>query len=256
MLIALIHHCKDKDQFTGVADVLVNIFEEEGTKELTNEERLRRMLEVASVACSIRQGSRMSPKHLSTMLSRFPSLPLTPPLHPAILKSSLSVLTAGDMALWAGPGRAVLSCAFEQRPELALPLVLKNSGALLKTMPRKTMEVLAALGRGGRLDRGAVDVEERFGEREFSEENVLLLDSLSSRVTMQLTLAVCCVDEAVDKLYQVELQTQREELPDTRGLLPQSNEAAPNASDAFAVHFSLCPDYVCGEYCPRRRVVD
>ena len=105
------------------------------------------------------------------------------------------------MALWTGPGRIVLSRAFEQRPALALelcgtlaelnwggwkllalPLVLKHTGLLLHTMPAKTLTLLAVLERGGRLDRGAVDVvwkarlegwvEERFGEWHFSEENV------------------------------------------------------------------------------------
>lgn len=58
VLTALIHHCKDKEQFSGVADMLVAQFEER-VKDPTDEERLRRVLEVASVVCSVRQGSRM-----------------------------------------------------------------------------------------------------------------------------------------------------------------------------------------------------
>lgn len=142
-----------------------------------------------------------SAKHLSTVLSHFPSIPLTDALHAPSLKFTLSVLTAGDMALWTGPGRTVLSRAFEQRPALALelcgalaelnwrgwkllalPLVLKYTGALLQTMPGKTLGLLAALERGGRLEKGVVDmvwrtrlegwVQERFGEWVFGEENV------------------------------------------------------------------------------------
>lgn len=149
----------------------------------------------------IRANRHPAEKHLSVLLSYFPSLPLTAALHASELKFTISVLTAGDMALWTGPGRTVLSRAFEQRPELALalcgalaelnwggwkllalPLVLKHTGTLLKTMPGKTLALLASLERGGRLEKGAVDVvwktrlegwvEEPFGEWEFSEESV------------------------------------------------------------------------------------
>ncbi|KZT64878.1 hypothetical protein DAEQUDRAFT_769307 [Daedalea quercina L-15889] len=230
VLTALIHHCKDKEQFSGIADVLVAKFEE-CVKEPADEERLRRMLEVASVVCSVRQGSRLSSKQLSTLLSHFPSLPLTALLHVAVLKFAISTLTAGDMALWTGPGRTVLSRAFEQRPALALelcgalaelawggwrllalPLVLKHTGELLRVMPGKTLEVLAALEKAGRLERDAVDVvwrkrladwvDERFGGWEFSEENVLLLHgvvALSNHLPTIVPLLVSIVDSCLER---------------------------------------------------------
>lgn len=192
---------------------------EECVKMPTDEERLRRMLEVVSVACSVRQGSRMTrechlcqyagaqltplcpAKHLKSLLSQIPTFPLTSTLHPAVLKFSLSTLIAGDMALWAGPGRIVLLRAFDTRPVLALelcgalaelgwggwrllalPSVLKWTGELLGSMPGRMLELLAALEEGGRLEKDVVDVvwrkrvmdwvERRFGEWEFNEENV------------------------------------------------------------------------------------
>lgn len=58
VLTALIHHCKDKEQFSSVADMLVAQFDQL-VKDHIDEERLRRMLEIASVVCSVRQGSRL-----------------------------------------------------------------------------------------------------------------------------------------------------------------------------------------------------
>ena len=58
VLTALIHHCKDREQFSAVADMLVAQFEER-VKDCSDEGKLRRVLEVASVVCSVRQGSRM-----------------------------------------------------------------------------------------------------------------------------------------------------------------------------------------------------
>ena len=64
VLTALIHHVKNADQFSPLADVLVQQFCAIATCSSTDikQERLRRILEVISVPCSVRQGSRLSRK--------------------------------------------------------------------------------------------------------------------------------------------------------------------------------------------------
>lgn len=99
-LTALIHHCDSPDQFSSIADVVVKRVEEalaqshmsesgvesvpEGQQgqdrqpenlDLAHRERVRRALRLAAIACGVRQGSRLSPSHISrliALLSHFP----------------------------------------------------------------------------------------------------------------------------------------------------------------------------------------
>ena len=138
-------------------------------------------------------------KHLQALLTRFQSLPLTEDLHSSLLKFTVACLTAGDMALWMGPGRKVLERAWDEMPTLALdmtgalselnwggwkllalPHVLRRTAALLETQPQKTLEMLSALHKDLRLD--AVDatwnqsvqswVDARFEHWQGSQEQV------------------------------------------------------------------------------------
>ncbi|OCH91059.1 hypothetical protein OBBRIDRAFT_887230 [Obba rivulosa] len=201
LLTALIHHCKSSEQFTPLADVLLVFFTQVLQASEPDREHLRRILEVVSIACSVRQGSRLTPQHLYAILTPFPTLPLTDELHDALLKFSVSALTAGDMALWMGPGRKALEHAWE-RPQLGLeltgaladagwggwkllaqPLVLKRAPQLLDSHTRETLELLVVGQREKRL--GEVDVvfrqrlqtwvEGRLSSWELTEDNVLIL---------------------------------------------------------------------------------
>ncbi|GJE97349.1 DRIM domain-containing protein [Phanerochaete sordida] len=166
LLTALAHHCKTAEQFSPLSDLL--------TEQLTSApkedtEQLRRLLEIVTVPCSVRQGSRMSAKHLATLLSHFETLPLSDALHAALLKFAAACLTAGDMALWMGPGRKVLARVWA-RPALALelcavladlnwggwkllalPQVVKHVPDLLDTHAEKALELLSALQQAKRL---------------------------------------------------------------------------------------------------------
>ncbi|KIP04980.1 hypothetical protein PHLGIDRAFT_25296 [Phlebiopsis gigantea 11061_1 CR5-6] len=160
LLTALSHHCKSADQFSPISDFLT---EEFTSSPKEDSETLRRLLEVVTVPCSVRQGSRMSAKHLATLLSHFQSLPFADRLHEALLKFSAACLTAGDMALWMGPGRKVVARVWE-RPTLALelscvlsdlnwggwkllvmPHVVKSVPDLLDAYPEKALELLSTL---------------------------------------------------------------------------------------------------------------
>jgi hypothetical protein len=62
VLTAFIHHVKNADQFSALADLLVQKFcaSAKFTNTENEQEHFRRMLELISVPCSVRQGSRMS----------------------------------------------------------------------------------------------------------------------------------------------------------------------------------------------------
>jgi U3 small nucleolar RNA-associated protein 20 len=62
LLTALIHHCKSAEQFSPVADYLVNEYSTAVTsKSIENDhERLFRILRVVSVPCAVRGGSRLA----------------------------------------------------------------------------------------------------------------------------------------------------------------------------------------------------
>ncbi|TBU52202.1 hypothetical protein BD310DRAFT_784738, partial [Dichomitus squalens] len=196
---ALIHHCKSADQFSPVSEAIVDRFAE--VVKSADEERVRRVLEAISMVCSVRQGSRMSHKQLSALLSEYPSIPTSEVLHSALLKFATSALTAGDMSLWMAHARKVLAHAWE-RPLLgieltgalselswggwklvALPYVSANTHKLLESHSGETLELLAALHREKRL--GEMDlvwkqrlwtwVEKRLEGWERSEENARVL---------------------------------------------------------------------------------
>lgn len=136
------------------------------------------------------------------MLSQFLSLPLSDRLHPSLFKLSVACLTAGDMALWMGPGRKVLERIWEVRPALALdvtsglsdlnwggfkllalPHVLKRTSAALDTDPYNTLEMLSSLQKDKRLESAETNwrqhlqawVDTRFQDWSGSEEQARLL---------------------------------------------------------------------------------
>ncbi|EKM53531.1 uncharacterized protein PHACADRAFT_99272, partial [Phanerochaete carnosa HHB-10118-sp] len=153
--------------------VFVSACKQLADAEKEDSELLRRLLEVITVPCSVRQGSRMSAKHLTTLLSQFESLPLSDLLHEALLKFVAACLTAGDMALWMGPGRKVFVRIWE-RPVLALelctvlsdlnwggckllasPHVVKLVPDLLDSHTEKALELLSALQKEKKLQAEA-----------------------------------------------------------------------------------------------------
>lgn len=64
-MTALIHHCKSSEHFSPVADVLLEIAAEgvRGAEEEDGKDRLGRILDIVTIAASVRQGSRLPRKY-------------------------------------------------------------------------------------------------------------------------------------------------------------------------------------------------
>ncbi|TCD65551.1 U3 snoRNP protein [Steccherinum ochraceum] len=164
---ALAHHCKNPEQYTPTVEYAIQQLVSADHGET---ERSRRLLELLTVPSSVRQGSRLSQQQLSTLVTQLQSVPLCDELHDAVLKLTTACLTAGEMSLWLGPGRKIIKRVWE-RPALALelcgtlgdlgwggwkmialPHVLKKTAELLDSHTEKTLELLCALYKQGRLE--------------------------------------------------------------------------------------------------------
>ncbi|KAG1818154.1 armadillo-type protein [Suillus subaureus] len=192
VLTALIHHCNGPEHFSIVASLIVDRFCAVSQADDTNHQHLQRAMQITSVICAVRQGSRLScmsslflslahplnfapvANHLTQLASRLASLPLDVPLHSEILNFASSLLTAGDMSMSTGPGRAFVARALGVPSfglmlcgvlaELGwggwklvgLPALLKATSGLLQAEPTLTLRLLASLQHSGKL--GEVDI--------------------------------------------------------------------------------------------------
>ncbi|KAG1731833.1 armadillo-type protein [Suillus paluster] len=192
VLTALIHHCNGSEHFSVVASLIVDRFCAVSQAEGANQQQLQRAMQITSVVCAVRQGSRLSrlyflflrlvhslkfspvASHLTQLASRLGSLPFDALLHPEILSFASSLLAAGDMVMTAGPGRAFVARALSVPSfglmlcgvlaELGwggwklvgLPALLKATPSLLQAEPSLTLRLLASLQNTGKL--GEVDI--------------------------------------------------------------------------------------------------
>ncbi|EPQ55347.1 hypothetical protein GLOTRDRAFT_42472 [Gloeophyllum trabeum ATCC 11539] len=184
LLTALIHHCKGPEQFSAVADALLDQVAAlvQGLVDEKDHEPLRRMLEVLAVVCSVRQGSRLSQKQISIILSHVAAIPLTESLQASLLKLTVAALIAGELSLSLGPGRKVVEQSLQHPPFalqlygslaelqwggwklIALPNLLKAAPDLLHKEPRRTAELLATLYKKGMLGEVDAGFKVKFGE--------------------------------------------------------------------------------------------
>lgn len=65
-MTALIHHCKNAEQFEPVADTMM-LQLKDCVKTPADVEKLRRILEITTVAASVRQGSRLTRKWIAIL---------------------------------------------------------------------------------------------------------------------------------------------------------------------------------------------
>ncbi|KAG2102831.1 armadillo-type protein [Suillus discolor] len=174
VLTALIHHCNGPEDFSVVASLIVDSFCVVSQAGGANHQDLQRVMQITSVICAVRQGSRLSTNHLTQLASRLASLPLDVPLHSETLNFTSSLLTAGDMTMSTGPGRAFVARALGVPSfglmlcgvlaELGwggwklvgLPALLKATPTLLQAEHTLTLRLLASLQHSGKL--GEVDI--------------------------------------------------------------------------------------------------
>ena len=127
-LTALVHHVKNAEQFALLGDLIIQKFSEllksTDIKSESDIERLRKMIEVVGVICSVRQGSRLNgmlftsivdvsdhiciaylESQISLLFAQLDALPLTiPDLHRTLLRYVTALFLAADMSMWLGPG--------------------------------------------------------------------------------------------------------------------------------------------------------
>ncbi|KAL5498462.1 UTP20 [Sanghuangporus vaninii] len=125
VLTALIHHCSKAEQFSVVAEPLIRKF-----VETTDAECSKRMLELLIVLCTVRQGSRLAPKQVSTIMDATIKLSLNANLRNSILTLNTAALSASsaDLSIWMGAGRRVIEHAWSVDAQLAVSL----TGSLLE----------------------------------------------------------------------------------------------------------------------------
>ncbi|KAG8773650.1 U3 snoRNP protein [Ceratobasidium sp. 428] len=185
VLTALIHHSKT-ESFAGVAGVVVarleaeiaRVEETKGSKEkgreVGDEERLVRAVEVATIICAVRKGGKLTSATVSALLALVPRiLAVSTPSPEAKAKCRaylIAALVAGDMAAWIGSGRRALDAVWKDPVEglrvagilselgwggwksILLPHVLRRTPETLASSPTQTLLVLAHLYSAGQLD--------------------------------------------------------------------------------------------------------
>ncbi|KAL4079019.1 armadillo-type protein [Scleroderma citrinum] len=177
-LTSLTHHCNGPEGFSTVAEAITSRFGSTVTRSPQDIERIRRMLLLVSVVCSVRRGSRLSGPQLSQLASTLESIPILPSIEPALLTFSSSLLIAGDTPLATGPGRTFILRALDVAPmfgvsligvladlgwtgwtSIAQPALLRATSTLLDHAPKQTLHLLARLVRMDRLARGSRGVD-------------------------------------------------------------------------------------------------
>ncbi|KAJ1305976.1 hypothetical protein OPQ81_010691 [Rhizoctonia solani] len=170
VLTALIHHSKT-ESFGGIAGVVVAILERElamleseskgkgKAKEHSEtvseqEDRLVRVVEIATAMCAVRKGGKLSRPTVSSILTAVPRIFTCSeksrgrPEYRALI---VSALMAGDMGSWIGPGRHVLDSVWKEPLEgMRLSAILSELGwggwksMMLQHVLRRTPETLAS----------------------------------------------------------------------------------------------------------------
>ena len=167
-LTALVHHVKNAEQFALLGDLIIQKFTEllksTDIKSESDIERLRKMIEVVGVICSVRQGSRLNgmlfasivdvsdhiyiaylESQISLLFAQLDALPLTiPDLHRTLLRYVTALFLAADMSMWLGPGLKFLQRTWRwnsataeheesmspQELEISMTFTLKFNGCL------------------------------------------------------------------------------------------------------------------------------
>ncbi|KAF8589509.1 hypothetical protein K439DRAFT_362879 [Ramaria rubella] len=159
----------------------------------------RYIMNLLSIACSVRKGSRMTQKQLSRVLTHLAQhdVLFTDPKH--VLMLGTAALMAGEMPIWMGPGRKFIEASWKNSavgPKLSgalsdlhwggwrlieLPFTLKYTLQSINIDPLPTLSLLATLSRSQRLD----DVDEGWLARVAESVDVRLVAWNMSETDLQ-----------------------------------------------------------------------
>lgn len=143
-----------------------------------DEEQMRRVLEIATIPCSVRQGSRLTDTQKSTLFAELESIPLS---QPSLLQFAVAVYTSTEMASWLSHGMKFLQRAWGSEDHfgfalqlngalaelgwggwklVALPLVLKNTvkPEVLEAHGQRVLQFLARVKKAKRVSAGEADL--------------------------------------------------------------------------------------------------
>lgn len=228
MLTALIHHVKNADGFSSLGNLIVQ--QVKTTIKTGDEEQIRRVLDIATIPCSVRQGSRLTEAQKASLFAELENLSLT---NPSLLQFAVATYTSTEMASWLSHGMKFLQRVWGSEDfrfamqlngalaELgwggwklvALPLVLKNSvkPEVLEKHGGRVLEFLARVKKAKKISPGEVDlvwrtrvekcalerlgsVKERLGSDVASEvDDILTLSSFfSDAITTVLVDLIDC----------------------------------------------------------------
>ncbi|TFK68467.1 hypothetical protein BDN72DRAFT_821164 [Pluteus cervinus] len=148
-LTALMHHVRQADHFAVIGDALLHHltlmdFSMLSTSQSSADalERLRRVLDLVSIPCCVRQGARLTTHQISTLsntvglIAQSPAIILRDSLRPAFLTFLTSFLTVsgGNLALWARNARTLeqlwSTFADDNSPHESWVFALRINGAL------------------------------------------------------------------------------------------------------------------------------
>ncbi|KAJ2918304.1 hypothetical protein MD484_g2111, partial [Candolleomyces efflorescens] len=199
-LTALVHHVKNAEQFYALGNVVLQQLKNvtasasakrDGNEEEVEEEKVRRMVGVATIVSSVRQGSRLTDALKIAFFVELENQKITSGMQAVLLPFATSLFMASEMALWLSNGMKFLQRAwgFVERPPrddgddfclefalrlngslaelgwggwklVALPLVLKMSVKpnLLEKQTTKLFTFLAVLRKSKKISSGEVDL--------------------------------------------------------------------------------------------------
>ncbi|KAF9524996.1 armadillo-type protein [Crepidotus variabilis] len=131
-LTALLHHVRTADQFSTLSEPILQKLSLLLKDPNTKHEELGRMLDVASVIISVRQGSRLTEVQRVSLFSELPGIKLPLELHRPLLLFITSLYLAGEMPLWIGPGLKFLQNSWNQHPSAMEPFTQTSLSFTLK----------------------------------------------------------------------------------------------------------------------------
>ncbi|KAF6761032.1 U3 snoRNP protein Utp20 [Ephemerocybe angulata] len=204
-LTALIHHVKNAEQFSSLGNLVVQ--QVKASIKVGEEEQTRRAVLVATIPCSVRQGSRLTDTQKMSLFTDLEALEIKPSTHEALLPFAVSLYTSTEMAAWISQGMKFLQRAWSLASGddfhwtfviqlngalaelgwggwklVALPLLLKNTVKEGVAMKEGTFSFLARVRRGKKLSVEQTDLVWRTRVEKAARERLGEVEKLGGAV--------------------------------------------------------------------------